>query len=195
MLNGGPWSFDNIMFALAIIPPGVSPAKVALTSINLWIQVHDLPPGFMTETVGKLLGNFFDEFLLYDHKNDSSLWRDCMRIKIKLDIRKPLKRKKKIIDRKGKEFVVHCKYERLGEFCFICGLVTHTDRFCRKFLENPGDNLVKEWGATLRAPPRRLAGQIKSKWLFDDGEDDWNSKIGRNKKKREIRDVWYRSHR
>lgn len=58
-------------------------------------------------------------------------------------------------------------------------MVTHTDRFCRKFLENNGDNIVKEWGAWSRAPPRRIAGQLKSKWLHDGGDDDWESRNGR----------------
>lgn len=108
VMNGGPWSFDNIMLALAVIPPGENPVKVPLVSINIWIQIHDLPSGLMTEAVGKQLGNFFGDYITYDHKNDSSLWRDCMRIKIKLDIRKPLKRKKKITNSKGKEFIVQC---------------------------------------------------------------------------------------
>ncbi|XP_074328037.1 uncharacterized protein LOC141665950 [Apium graveolens] len=94
VMNGGPWSFDNIMLVLATIPPGENPIKVALIYVNIWIQIYDLPSGFMTETVGKLLGNFFGEILLYDSKNESSLWRDCMHLKIKLDVRKPLKRKK-----------------------------------------------------------------------------------------------------
>lgn len=73
VLNGGPWSFDNIMLALAIIPPRENPVKVPLESINLWIQIHDLPSSFMTEQVGIILGNFFGEFLIYDHKNDSNI--------------------------------------------------------------------------------------------------------------------------
>lgn len=83
----------------------------------------------MIEDVGKQLCNFFWEFLLYDHKNNSIVWGECMRIKIRLDVRKPLKRKKKITCRNGKEFIVQCKYERLCEFCFVCGLLSHTDRF------------------------------------------------------------------
>lgn len=173
--NGGPWSFDNIMLVLSTIPPGENPVKVPLVSLNIWIQIHDLPSGFMSEQVGKQLGNFFGEFIMYDHKNDSSLWRECMRLKIKLDVRKPLKRKKKITSRNGKEFIVNCKYERLGEFCFVCGMVTHTDRFCRKYLENQGQTIVKEWGVWLRAPPRRLADQAKSKWLRDGGDGEWGS--------------------
>ena len=50
----------------------------------------------MSETVGKLLGDFFGEFLEYDSKNNSSLWREFMCIKVRLDVRMPLKRKKKI---------------------------------------------------------------------------------------------------
>lgn len=147
VMNEGPWSFYNIMLVLPTIPQGENPVKVPLVFVNIWIQIYELPFGFMNEIVGKQLGNFFGEFIMYDHKDDSSLWRDYMRVKIKLDVRKPLKRKKKITTRDGKEFIVHCKYERLGEFCFICGLVSHTDRFCKKFLGSRGEHTIKEWGA------------------------------------------------
>lgn len=130
VLNGGPWAFDSAMLLVDVIPQGVDPLRVQLWFLNIWIQVHNLPNGFMTEAVGKQLGNFFGEFLLYDVKNNTSIWRECMRIKIKIDVRKSLKRKKRITRRNGSEFIVTCKYERLGEFCFSCGLVTHTDRFC-----------------------------------------------------------------
>lgn len=94
MLNGGPWNFDNAMLLVDIIPMWIDPLKVQLWSLKIWIQIHDLPNGFMTEAVGKQLGNFFGEFLQYDANNDTSIWRECMRIKISLDVRKPLKRKK-----------------------------------------------------------------------------------------------------
>lgn len=35
-----------------------------------------------------------------------------------MDVRKPLKCKKKIVKKDGKEFTITCKYETLGEFCF-----------------------------------------------------------------------------
>lgn len=144
VLNGGPWSFDNIMLVLDIVPPGEDPAKVSLFFLNFWIQIHDLPSSFMKETVGRQLRNFFGEFIMYDHKNETSLWRECMRIKVKIDVRNPLKRKKKIICMNGKDFVVQCKYEKLRDFCFVCGMVSHTERFCRKFLNSRGDEVNKE---------------------------------------------------
>lgn len=74
--------------------------------------------GYMLESVGRQLGNFSGEFLEYDAKNNSSIWRDCIRICIRLDVRKPIKRKKKIVKKDGSQFVVTCRYERLGKFCF-----------------------------------------------------------------------------
>lgn len=175
--NGGPWSFDNAMLALEKVETGENPANISPCFVSIWIQLFNLPMGYMKETVGKQLGNFFGEFLEYDAKNNASIWRECMRVRIKIDVRQPLKRKKKIIKKDGKEFIVECKYERLGEFCFVCGLVSHTDRFCRMNISG-GDERVKEWGRWLRATPRRVAGQTQSKWLRDEGDDTWEERIG-----------------
>lgn len=176
--NGGPWSFDNALLVLNGISPGEDPTKVPLVDIDFWIQIYDLSVGYMSEAVGKQLGNFFGSFLEYDSNNNSSIWREFMRLKIRLDVRKPLKRKKKICKRDKTEVIVHCKYERLGDFCFTCGLLTHTERFCQKKFEGDGSLVSKEWGAWLRAPPRRNGGGGRSKWLREEGGSDWSSKLG-----------------
>lgn len=180
IVNGGPWSFDNAMLVVSKISPGMKPLNVPLWHLEIWIQIHDLPTGFMSEAVGKQLGDFFGDFLMYDVKNNASIWMEYMRIKIRLDVRRPLKRKKKIKRRNGTEFVVTCRYERLGEFCFSCGLVSHTDRYCRKNLERRGEEGPKDLGVWLRATPRRVANQNRSKWLRDDQDADWEARIGRD---------------
>lgn len=112
-MKGGPWTFDNAMLVLKSIALGEDPLKVSLNEVNFWIQIHELPSGFMSESVGRQLGNFFGTFMEYDPNNNTSIWRECMRIRIRVDVRKPLKRKKKIIRKYGSEFIVLCKYERL----------------------------------------------------------------------------------
>lgn len=103
-----------------------------------------------------------------------------MRIQIKLDVRRPLKRKKKITRRNRTEVVFSCKYERLWDFCFSCGIVSHTERYCKRFLDRKNDDGSREWGIWLKAPPRRVAGQAKSKWLHEDEDDDWAVRVGRH---------------
>lgn len=133
--NGGSWSFDRAMLVVNIIPMGGDPLQVPLFDLNFLIQIHGLPSGLMAESVGKHLGNFFGSFMDYDPRNNTSIWRESTRLRIKLDVRKPLERKKKKCRKDGTECVVQCKYERLGDFCFTCGMLTHTERFCRRKLE------------------------------------------------------------
>ncbi|XP_074374343.1 uncharacterized protein LOC141714738 [Apium graveolens] len=144
VLKGGLWSFDNAMLIIAAIPQGEEPMNVPLWHVNLWIQLYNLPTGFMVESVGKQLGDFFGEFLEYDTKNNSSIWREFMRVKVRIDVRKPLKRRKKIVKRNGTEVIINCKYERLGDFCFTCGLMSHTERYCRKFLNRGNEEISKD---------------------------------------------------
>lgn len=99
---------------------------------------------------------------------------------MRLDVRKPLK-KKKITKRNGDEVVISCKYERLGDFCFTCGIMSHTEKYYNKFLNRGNDDAIKEWGSWLRAPPRRVAGTVKSKWLREDCDTDWEARQGRFK--------------
>ncbi|WOH08563.1 hypothetical protein DCAR_0728006 [Daucus carota subsp. sativus] len=109
VVKGGPWSFDNAMMVLETVPATKDPVKVPLWYVNIWIQLYDLLMNFMTEAVGKQLGNFFGEFFEYDVKNNTSIWREYMRLRIRLDVRKPLKRKKKIVKKDGSEITVSCK--------------------------------------------------------------------------------------
>lgn len=73
VMNGGPWSFDNVMLALETVTAGEDPANVRTWYVNIWIQLHNLPMGYMMEIVGRQLGNFFGEFLEYDAKNNTSI--------------------------------------------------------------------------------------------------------------------------
>lgn len=92
--------------------------------------------------------------------------------------KKPLKRKKKLMKRNGEEVMVYCKYERLGEFCFTCGMLTHTERYCRKFLSNANSEPSKDWGSWLRAQPRRAGGIARSRWLREEDDQGWEARQG-----------------
>jgi len=49
----------------------------------------------MSEKVGKDIANFIGEFFEYDAKNNSNYLRSYMKIRVLLDVGKPLKRMKK----------------------------------------------------------------------------------------------------
>ncbi|XP_063942974.1 uncharacterized protein LOC135150542 [Daucus carota subsp. sativus] len=177
VVKGGPWSFDGAILVFNTVGNGEDPTKVLLNEVEFWIQIYDLPVGYMSESIGKQLGNFFGTFVQYDSSNNKSIWREFMRIRIKVDVRRPLKRKKKICKKDKSDVIVHCKYEKLGDLCFVCGLLTHTERFCSKRSTAESESVNKEWGSWLRAPPRRAGGSSRSKWLREEDDGDWGNKI------------------
>lgn len=142
-----------------------------LFEVEFWIQIYDIPMGYMFKTIGKQLGNLFGTFLQYDSNNKSSIWREFMRICVKINVRKPLKRKKKICKKDKSEVVVHCRY-KLDDFFFVRGVLSHTKRFCSKKFNVDVDSVKKEWGSWFRAPPRRAGGGSRSKWLKEEGDEE-----------------------
>ncbi|CAN1824702.1 hypothetical protein LINPERHAP1_LOCUS30872 [Linum perenne] len=99
-------------------------------------KVHDLPVGFYLETVGKVLGNFTWRFVEYDASNLILFDREFMRLRVTLDVRKPLKREKKIRVEGGESITCRLRYERLPNFCYIVAVwVTSTAivRFYSRF--------------------------------------------------------------
>lgn len=168
VLEGGPWTFDNHFLILHQLKLGELPSQVPLFSINFWVQVSDLPIGYMSEGVGKQLGDFIGKFIEYDVNNNSVLWRSYMRIRVAVDVRYPLKRCKKIRKPGGEWFLTNFKYERLGSFCFLCGRLGHTEHFCELLFANPECDAKREWGPWLRASDRASARLGGGKWLRDD---------------------------
>ncbi|XVF56979.1 hypothetical protein PTKIN_Ptkin06aG0165400 [Pterospermum kingtungense] len=96
VMEGGPWTYDNILLIFHKLLPGDVPSQVPFFNVDFWVQVYDLSAGFMRRFIGKQLGNFVGSFVEYDEKNNSNLWRSYMRVRVKLDVRVPLKRWKKI---------------------------------------------------------------------------------------------------
>lgn len=113
---------------LYYLQQGEDPLKVPLIHTPFWVQIHDVSVGLFSENLAVQLGNFLGEFLEYDESGIGKENRNYIRVRTKLDIRHPLKRKKQIMF-KGRCSYVMFKYERLSLFCFYCGRLRHNDFF------------------------------------------------------------------
>ncbi|KAL8127393.1 hypothetical protein AgCh_014346 [Apium graveolens] len=96
-----------------------------------------------------------------------------------MDITKPLKRRMKIKREGGAWSWVNFKYERLSTFCFVCGILGHSERDCVVTYANPDKVIDKAYGVWLRAPMGNMKNQnIGSRWLRngDDMSQGWTSR-------------------
>jgi 14-3-3 protein epsilon len=169
VLNGGPWSFDNNMLILEQVQLGMQIEQIPLYHVNMWVQVHDLPTGLMKERVGISLANYIGSFVEYDKNNNSSFWRQYMRLRVRIDVRLPLKKDTKVKDKEGNWCTVKFKYEKLGIFCFVCGIMGHAENKCEVRFSMERDDGVREWSAEIRAESRRQGGRFTSRWLREEG--------------------------
>jgi len=158
ILKKGPWYFDNHLLILDILPEDGNSRQMNLQFVQFWIQIHDIPIGLMSEKVGKDIGNFIGEFLEYDAKNNSNHLRSYMRIRVLLDVTKPLKRQKKIKKPGGDSGYIRFKYERLGNYCYFCGMLGHIEDFCEKLYDLQEDDGTRLWGPELHADKQRSSG-------------------------------------
>lgn len=130
------------------------------------MQFFNLPLGYMNEYVGMLLGCHIGRYVKYDEGNYYGPWRMYMQIQVAVNVNEPLKRSMVFEKEDGNAVNVSFKYERLGVFCYICGVMGHADNFCPKRVEPGFVDGVKGWGKFLTAGWRTIGGGITvNRWL------------------------------
>ncbi|GAU36575.1 hypothetical protein TSUD_362450 [Trifolium subterraneum] len=140
VMKGGPWLFDNYTLVIDRMKVGVALHDIPLYRVNFWVQIHNVPVGMMLEKVGKGLANYIGEFVEYDKNNSTSFWRQYMRV----------------------------KYERLGLFCFVCGVIGHSDNKCEVKYAMERDDGSRGWSNEIKAEVRRPGGRVESRWLREE---------------------------
>ncbi|KAG8491745.1 hypothetical protein CXB51_015165 [Gossypium anomalum] len=114
--------------------------------------------------MARQLGNFIGEFIEYDATLITRGIRKFMRIKVQLDVRSPLKRKKCIIYGQDKYTYTKIQYEKLSLFYFLFERLGHEESFCPLCLTLGSPDVEFWWDISLRAPPKR-AISVTSRWL------------------------------
>lgn len=132
VVDGSPWTFNRTPLIFERLQKGVNPLNVKLHHLDIWVQIYDLQTGFRSERVIKDVGNYIGIFVQNDVNNFSGAWRDFYWVRVRIDIEKPLRRKMKLKKKGGEWFWINFKYEHAPTFCFIYGIIGHSEHFCPK---------------------------------------------------------------
>ncbi|MCH95184.1 hypothetical protein A2U01_0016158, partial [Trifolium medium] len=163
VLIGGPWTFDNNTLVVDRVQLGMQIEHIPLFHADFWVQIHNLPVGLMKEKVGISLANYIGSFVEYDKNNNTSFWRQYMRVRVKVDVRQPLKKDTKVKNKEGEWCTVNFKYEKLGVFCFVCGIMGHAEKKCAIRFSMEHDDGIRGWSGEIRADDRRQRGRLVSR--------------------------------
>uniref|UniRef100_A0A803PDL7 Reverse transcriptase domain-containing protein n=1 Tax=Cannabis sativa TaxID=3483 RepID=A0A803PDL7_CANSA len=169
VMEGSPWTFNRMQLIFERLQEGVEPRSLVLNKLDMWIQIWDVRPGCMTATFVENIGNILGSFVETDPKNFIGVWRDYLRVRVTFNIDKPLRRRLQCTKTDGTVFWVSFKYERVPTFCYICGLIGHSERFCRRLYHEPIETITKPYGELMRAKFQKHNQNIGSRWLRTKG--------------------------
>ena len=123
------------------------------SSATFWIQLHNVPENLLTKETREAIGKAVGTVVQVADPEDDGCGGEFLRVRVTMDITKSLVRCSKLWA-EGKQIGwVGIKYERLPNFCYWCGRVTHGERDCAVWLQGRG-KLRKEdqqYGEWLRA--------------------------------------------
>jgi hypothetical protein len=155
VLEGRPWVFEGSLFLIEDFDGCTSPAELSFDKAAFWIRMKNLPLACMGRETGRMLGSSVGTMVDIDTDAKGVGWGEALRVKVLIDLRKPLARGRKL-NMQGITKWIPFQYERLPRFCFNCGLIVHGKTGCpKKSMLRQQDN--QEFGNWLRAPspPRR----------------------------------------
>ncbi|KAL2920761.1 hypothetical protein RDABS01_012252 [Bienertia sinuspersici] len=156
ILEGSPWFFYNKPLALKEVEWDEQPSDVCITKLPFWIQLDDVPFSKRNINMAYEIGEAMEGFLEFDDSNPLGL-DFVMRVKVLLDIDKPLRRWMKLATGHGGVKLAGIKYERLMDFCFNCGRLDHGGKECQHEIETDevASDVIFQYGPYLRASPKK----------------------------------------
>ncbi|XP_042944620.1 uncharacterized protein LOC122278503 [Carya illinoinensis] len=182
ILAGKPWLFANVLFLIMPYNGNLQPGKMHADKEAFWLQIHNLPLGFMTEDWGRRIGESVRNVLDVDADEDGVGWGKCLRVKVEMNLQKPIARGRTIMANRKKVWL-NFKYEKLPKICLSCGWILHSESGCVK--EGGGNqDSISQFGSWLRAEDsyRRCPAFISSNGNSngrEDGRQDPTKEAGR----------------
>ncbi|MBA0592182.1 hypothetical protein Gorai_009168, partial [Gossypium raimondii] len=153
ILNLSPWLFDRYLFSMVPFEKGKEIDSYEFWMSPFWLRVYNIPIELMDRRMALDIGNAIGELVAIDWKDRNGGWTEFMRLKIKINVLKLLRRIVKLVDKDGVEMIGMLKYERLPDFCYECEIIGYTAKKCSLFKEDDGLNgQSPQYGSWMRAP-------------------------------------------
>lgn len=144
--EGSLWTFGRFQLVFVRLKEGDNPRVVAINNMDIWVQLHDMSACFMSQRVVMDIGNYLGHFIESDGNNFTGVWREYLRVRVSIDLNVSLKRRMKLRKNADLWCWVNFKYEGVPTFCFICGLIGHSDKLCEKLFETSEGIMKKPYG-------------------------------------------------
>jgi hypothetical protein len=147
------WLFDNHLLVLNKFDGTCPVQKLQFTRCCFKVQLHGVPLFYKTKPTGERVGGTLGTVVDVDIPENGVGWGPFLRVRINMDITKPVQRGRLVTFKELGKMWVLFKYERLPWLCFHCGVIGHLERDCvsSNQTSSSSSGSVKQYGAWLRA--------------------------------------------
>lgn len=128
VLNRGPHTSNS--WSIVLDRWVAKPPEDYLKHLFVWVQMRNIPVNHYTPEAIHDLGQFAGEVIEVPYDPEKAQTKDYVRVLVKFDVSKPLRKVKKITVPGGEEVIIRYDYERLQKRCYTCQRLTHEQSMC-----------------------------------------------------------------
>jgi hypothetical protein len=150
VLEGRPWVFERSLFAIEDFDGVTPPSEIDFEMVEFWVRMINLPLACMCKDVGYQIGSSVGIVKEVETDDEGVAWGEYLRVRIQLDLKKPLSRGR-MLKVQGRSVKVVFQYEQLPRFCFQCGCIKHGKLACQSRRGPQVKGEVSLFGPWLRA--------------------------------------------
>ncbi|KAE9445306.1 hypothetical protein C3L33_22796, partial [Rhododendron williamsianum] len=132
IISKSPWSVMGSILILRKWDQKKSFSELDFSLSPFWVQIHGLPLGFLNVKTGSAIAKSFGDVIAVEDPGERGRLANYLRIRVWLDVSKPLKKGFFLRRPKEDDLWVKFKYERLSDFCYGCGKISHTVNDCKE---------------------------------------------------------------
>ncbi|XP_060958534.1 uncharacterized protein LOC133030196 [Cannabis sativa] len=143
ILEGQPWHFAQSVTIFAAPESSFPITPDTLHYVPFWVQVYGIPFMCKSFDLARFIASEVGDLIEVDKDTVKEGTGPYLRLRILLDVNLPIRRGMNIrFIRMGREIVkwIDFKYERFPDFCFFCGKLDHTKRYCHFYLQKCDDS-------------------------------------------------------
>lgn len=157
VIKNQPWHFEGHLFTIRQLRDKEQPSSISINEAHLWVRIYDAPTSCMAKAYARAMAKKLGKLVDFDPNHD--FFGKYIRIKVKIDITKPLKRGLLVVVG-GVKMWLPIKYEGLPLFCYHCGMIGHMFRACDE-LDHKEEQNPKEmaYGPDIKASPMKKVRQ------------------------------------